>query len=174
VRLHVLTAVSRPENLQAVEASLDVAADNAPGVRMTWHWRLDVERQHVGGQAIKNQMLDEIKDGWVWVLDDDTTAHPDVLAAVEGVMGARPEAVIVSQQRTDGRVLLAQPSWMVPGGVDIGQAFLRRDLIGDHRIPESYEGDGEFIQAVLAGARALYVPEVLSLHNALSGVDVSV
>lgn len=173
MKLHILTAVSRPENLPAIAGSLVTAAESAPDVQMVWHWRLDLARQHVGGQALKNEMLDEIADGWVWMLDDDTLAHPDVLSVVSEA-AQDSAAVIVSQQRTDGRVLVAAPQMVCPGGVDIGQAFLRRELIGEHRIPIDYNGDGMFLQAVLAGQEAIFVGGVLSLHNAISRVEVSV
>ena len=84
VRLHVLTAVSRPENLGQIAESLAVAVERAEyGVDLAVALGMfDPDRQHVGGQALKNDMLDDIDDGWVWILDDDTLAHPDVLATV--------------------------------------------------------------------------------------------
>lgn len=175
MNLHILTAVSRPENLGPIAESVATAAVSAPNVQITWHWRFDTARTQVGGQALKNEMLEEVTDGWCWVLDDDTLAHEDVLAVVEDASHGAA-AVIVSQQRTDGRVLPAAPRYMAPGGVDIGQAFLRRDLIGDQRIPLDYNGDGMFLQSVLANEwNVVYLPvDVLSLHNALSGVEVSV
>jgi hypothetical protein len=176
VKLHILTAVSRPENLPRIAESLATAAERAPDVQVTWHWRFDLARQHIGGQAVKNAMLDEFHDGWFWALDDDTLTHEDVLLVVDDARRRHPhaKAIIVSQQRSDGRVLPAAPEQMCPGGVDIGQAFLRRDLIGDHRIPEHYNGDGMFLQTVLTGATVVFLPDVVSLHNALSGVEVSV
>jgi hypothetical protein len=173
----VLTAVSRPENLPAIADSLAVAAQNAPAVQLQWHWRFDLERQHVGGQALKNAMLDDISDGWVWVLDDDTVAHPEVLEVFKAAVKAHPNAsaVIFAQRRTDGRVLRAAPEMMHPGSVDIGQAFLnwRVFIFGYDPIPEHYNGDGMFLETVLAGATTVYIDEPLSLHNVLSGVDVS-
>lgn len=153
-----------------------MAALNAPEVEVVWHWRFDPHRMHIGGQALKNEMLDEIDDGWCWALDDDTIAHENVLRVVSQVAAAKVKAraIIVSQLRTSGHVLQARPEQMCVGGVDIGQAFLRRDLIGDQRIPLDYEGDGMFLQAVLAGQPAIYLADVLSLHNSLTGVDVSV
>jgi hypothetical protein len=176
VRLHVLTAVSRPENLPAIAESLAVAAANAADVEVVWQWRFDTERRCIGGQAVKNAMLDSLGDdypGWVWILDDDTLAHPDVLAVVSEAADVDTQTVIVSQRRTDGRILPAVVEHMCPGGVDIGQAFLRRDLIGAHRIPEDYNGDGMFLASVLIGALVVFLPDVVSLHNALSGVEVS-
>lgn len=177
VKLHVLTAVSRPENLGRVAESLAVAAAKVQMVDLCWHWDFDLSRSCIGGQALKNGMLDDITDGWVFCLDDDTLVHPDALGVFEEYVEIRPEeldAVVVSQQRTDGRVLPATPSQAVPGGIDIGQAFLRREWLGTRRIPRSYEGDGVFLMEVLAPpARVAWLPDVVSLHNAISGVDVS-
>jgi hypothetical protein len=178
VNLAVLTAVSRPENLSVVAGSLARAAERAPNVHVAWRWVFDTPRTQIGGQALKNQMLDNVRGGYVWCLDDDTLVHPDVLLDVEASIQGRPRvsrAVIVSQQRTSGDVLHARPENICVGGVDIGQAFLRRDLIGDRRIPIDYNGDGLFLEAVLRGERnVVYLDKVLSLHNAISGVEVSV
>lgn len=174
MRVSVLTAVSRPENLGQVASSLAVAAARAPEVELTWRWLFDLERTSVGGQAIKNELLSSVPPwDWVWVLDDDTLAHEDVLLIASRYRTS--EAIIFSQQRSDGRVLVACPEHVVPGMVDIGQAFLRRELIGYRRIPIDYNGDGMFLQEVLEGAqRVAYHTDPLSLHNAISGVEVGV
>lgn len=173
MRLNVLTAVSRPENLPRIAKSLADAMARAPEVQVHWRFRFDLERQHVGGQALKNALLENVPDDeWVWALDDDTLAHEDVLLLASTFTNR--DAIVFSQLRTDGRVLPAHPDSVVPGSIDIGQAFLRRDLIGEHRIPDDYNGDGMFLRAVLAGANVMYHPACVSLHNAISGVDVSV
>ena len=60
------------------------------------------------------------------------------------------------------------------GLIDAGQAVLRRDFIGTRRIPETYAGDGLWLGDLLHGRDDVhYMPDVLSLHNALSGIDVS-
>lgn len=182
MKLHVLTAVSRPENLGLVGESLAKAAAAAQ-VDVDWHWRLDPLRQWVGGQFLKNVMLNEIQDmdDWVWVLDDDTLAHPGVLEELMLSLECDmlpPSAVVFSQLRTDGRVLHAAPENVRLGFIDIGQAFLRRGAIGDTRIPLSYEGDFHFLNEILtvlwAQEDVHWIDEPLSLHNAISGVDVSV
>lgn len=167
--LNVLTAVSRPENLPRIAESLATAVVKAPNVKVCWRWGWDLERRHVGGQAVKNALLDDVEDGWVWILDDDTLVHPDVLTVVQGYENA--EAVVVAQQRTDGRVLWGE---LVVGSIDVGQVFLRRHLIVDHRIPETYDGDGYWLIEVLEDARVKWVDDVLSLHNAISGVNIGV
>jgi hypothetical protein len=174
LKLHVLTAVSRPENLPQLAESLAGAAARAPEAEIAWHWRFDVCRTQIGGQALKNEMLDEVTDGWVCFLDDDTLMHPDLLASVDDLLREAPEtrAILVAQQRNEGRVL---SNSLAVGSVDIGQAVLRRDAIGDIRIPEHYNGDGEFLQAIFeSGVPFTYTSEVLSWHNRLTGVEVSV
>jgi len=158
-----------------VGESLAIAAALAPEVEIHWHWRFDLARQHVGGQKLKNDMLDAIEDGWVWVLDDDTLAYEEVLRRVVPHLRLRDtQAVVVSQLRSSGRVLEAAPEHAHPGAIDVGQAFLRRELIGAARIPEEYDGDGWWLLELLRDARVTWVPEVLSLHNALSGVEVRI
>lgn len=184
MRLNVLTAVTRPENLSAISASLEAAKDLAPNVQVSWRLLADPSRQNIGGQAIKNQLIDEVpQDEWFWILDDDTLVHEDVLFTVwallapfefEGVRMPAPDAIVVSQLRSDGRVLGASPVNMVVGACDIGQAFLRKRLVGDRRIPIDYNGDGMFLGEVLADASVAWLPQPLSLHNAISGVEVGV
>ena len=174
MRLNVLTAVSRPENLSLMADSLAAAAQRAPNVDVCWRWRFDLERRNIGGQALKNELIEQVPSGeWVWVLDDDTLAHDDVLRLAEFYMPTC-RAIIFSQHRNERETLIARPENMVVGMCDIGQAFLQRDLIGEHRIPLDYNGDGLFLQAVLAGASVVYHPAAVSLHNSISRVEVGV
>lgn len=157
LRLHILTAVTRPENLGRIAASIPPEA--------YWHLAFDPDHSAVGGQAVKNRLLDVIADGWVYVLDDDTLFHPDLAAAIEEV-GDAP-ALVVSQA-WDGGVRRATPGEVKLGSIDIGQVVFRRDTIGAARIPETYEGDGHFLEALLLNRRGVvFVDRVLSLYNAL-------
>lgn len=161
--MHVLTACSRPGLLPAVARSIDIASNVAWEV--CWHVRLDFARTHVGGQRLKNMMLDQIEDGWVCFLDDDTLMHPELLRRAAQYQDA--DAVVVSQRRADGRVLRSGRENVRVGSIDIGQALIRRDTVGDHRLPEMYEGDGVFLMAVLSAPTVVFLPDVLSDHNAL-------
>jgi hypothetical protein len=167
VRLHVVTAITRPANLAAIADSL-AAACCTSRVDLVWHWRFDWQREHVGGQKLKNDALDDIRDGWVWMLDDDTIAHSEILQA--WAQHARHEgvgAVVFGQSRADGRILVANEQNVRVGHIDIGQAFLRRDIIGEHRLPEHYDGDGMFLEAVLPSCETIYDNRLLSFHNRL-------
>ena len=170
MKLHVLTAVTRPENLDRIGQSLGDAITASEGfVDVCWHLRFDLEQWHVGGQKLKNDMLDEITDGWVWILDDDTKVHPQLFERLRDKLTVHPavDALVVSQKRSDGGILLAARANVKVTLIDIGQAIMRRDLIGDERIPIDYSGDGMFLETVLAGADVIFVNDVLSLHNAL-------
>jgi hypothetical protein len=163
MKVHIVTACTRPQNLPAVAESIMAAICDPWDV--TWHIRFDPAQQHVGGQRLKNEMLDQIEDGWVCM-------HPDFLRRMAEAV-ADAGAVVVSQQRQNGMVLTAAPTHLRVGCVDIGQAFIARSLIGTHRIPEHYEGDGMFLQAVLGSWPAVaYLGEILSEHNALEALAV--
>ncbi len=176
-KLHILTAVSRPENLEMVGASVMAAIEREPHIDIRWHQLTDYERQFVGGQAIKNRMLLEIDDGWVCILDDDTIMHPLYLQKIYRAHHHHPDAqaILVSQRRTTGTILEAKPENMIQCEVDAGQVVMQRAFIGNTLIPETYAGDGQWIETLFAGRTHLvhYIPEVLSFHNALSGVDCS-
>lgn len=161
--LHILTAVTRPNNLPVMARSL-----TGQWRDLTWHLRHDREHAHVGGQRPKNVMLDEVRDGWVWVLDDDTLAHPGLFTALQPHFDDPDvDAVVVSQLRRDGSVLHAAPGNVMPNFIDIGQAVIRRERIGDERIPETYDGDGIFLTRLLPCLHVAYIDRVLSFHNAL-------
>ncbi len=177
MRLHILTAVTRPHNLPEIGESIMEAKDRAPDVDLTWHRLFDRDREYVGGQVLKNRMLNNISDGWVCILDDDTIMHHQFLRKVSRHADAwrkAMNAIVVSQRRTTNVVLKAAPENLKVGLVDAGQVVIRRNVIGNTRIPEYYAGDGEWIQDLLYGQPdVLFMPDVLSLHNALSGIDVS-
>jgi hypothetical protein len=165
VKLHVLTACTRPLNLPQMTASLLEWGRDAD---IEWHISFDLKRTAIGGQRIKNDMLDQIEWGYVFFLDDDTVAHPLLYERAQKALAGVAPAVVFSQEHSELGTLHAAPENVTIGGIDIGQAIVRRDVIGDHRIPETYAGDGEFYEAVLRGREdVVYLDEVLSFHNAL-------
>lgn len=162
--LHVLTACSRPGNMEKLAWSLNNWPQNAD---FTWHVRFDFEKQHVGGQRLKNEMLDQITEGsdYIYILDDDTEAHSELWPFYAQNIGR--EAMVVSQHHSVLGYLEAAPEYVKIGGIDIGQAIIRRDVIGENRIPETYAGDGTFLCAILPYVDAVYTDVILSIHNTL-------
>lgn len=168
--LHVLTAITRPENLPRLSASLDAAFES--GVEICWHTRTDPDRQFVGGQALKNEMLDDDNDsdGWVWILDDDNIAHPDLFTALMACVKARPEArlIVIAQQHRTRYIRRASRQMLRQTHVDAGQVVIRRDAIGERRIPPHYCGDGEWIETIansLEDDQIAYIHEPVTYYN---------
>ncbi len=167
MKLHVLTPVTRPQNLVEVGRSLERWGD----VDMTWHVKFDWFKRSLGGYNLRNLMLDDITDGYVWCLDDDCTAHPKLYQTVAKLVRRDASAVVVSQKREDGTILHAKPENLMVDYIDIGQAIIRRDVIGDARYQtDDYAADGVFIEAVLGQVPVVYVDEPLSFHNNISEV----
>jgi hypothetical protein len=170
VKLHILTAVTRPWNLPTIAKSIAIAAEPDCKWEIVWHLHFDLAQTDVGGHAQKNAMLDSIDDGWCWILDDDTLMHPDLLKRLDKVLTEQPDtwALVVSQTREDGRYLPAEEQQVRVGFIDAGQAIMRRDFIGDHRLPKNYVGDGEWLSDLLPSREGVvYLNETLSMHNAL-------
>lgn len=165
--MHVVTACSRPENLPKLEMSLCphrefiaawwiVGRTEGPG----WAVQIDAEMS-IGGQAQKNLALGKmpLSRDWVYFLDDDTILCSDlpwVLVKTEA------DGLIFSSDLMPG----AAPKL---GHIDQCQYALRRDLIGDARIPEAYDGDGQFIVSLYEAQpeRFQITDRELAYYNAL-------
>jgi len=170
VILHVLTACTRPWNLSKISPTLEQAALGTPW-QVHWHIGFDPQRAHIGGQGVKNRLLEGISEGWVWILDDDTTVHPDLLRRVGEEIERDPslQAVVVSQKRPEG-VLVADPVNVRVGHIDSGQVVLHRGLIGGTQLLDKHDADGHFFEALLRDAPGVsYLNEILCFHNALEG-----
>jgi len=160
--LHILTACSRPAGLPAIATAL-ACAPRALGIQ--WHIAYDLFCEHIGGQAVKNRMLDSIADGWVWICDDDNTP---TLAFLARLASLDPDDLIIfGQQRTDGYHAPAVPQI---GATDAAQAVVSRRAIGDLRLPEVYDGDGRWLMAIHARlGHATLINEPLTTYNAQRG-----
>jgi hypothetical protein len=169
MRLHLLTAVTRPDFIPRIGESVEAA--RRPGADLIWHLREDPARQHVGGQALKNAMIDGIGDGWLIVLDDDNLLHARLVERLLTVTTEQPDAgLIVVGQEMPGGYRSAQPGCLRVEHVDAAQLIIRRDVLGALRLPETYAGDGllaETLAATLAAEQIVYLDEPLSYYNYL-------
>lgn len=163
MKIHVITAITRPENLPRICMSLAKAAVEA-NIDIVWHWRFDLDKNFVGGHKIKNDAIDDIQDGWIWILDDDTSVNPDLFLELSKVE-EDVDALVVSQSRADGWILKAAPENSRVDAIDAGQAIIRRSAIGKNRLAEVYNGDGIFLEAVLKNCNVKYSDKILSYHN---------
>jgi hypothetical protein len=170
MKLHVLTAITRLHNVPRIAESLTAAAGY---VDLVWHWRFDIERQKVGGQELKNDMIDGITDGWIWILDDDNLMHPLFCKTLIQTLTAHPDAlmIVVGQVPLGGYIRQAAHQNLRVDHVDAAQMIIRRDALGAHRLPLTYAGDGllaETLAKALPTDQIICIPDVVSYYNRLA------
>jgi hypothetical protein len=140
----------------------DAIASAPACLQVVWHVGFDLDRQHIGGQAVKNRLLNEIHDGWVWVCDDDNLPVPGFFAWL--TQQAPADLLLVAQQRQGQMVAAAYPR---VDETDIAQAVIARSLIAAQRLPEVYNGDGLFLVALAAQtSKIALINEPLTAYNA--------
>jgi hypothetical protein len=162
--LHILTAVTRPHNLPQMAESLIPAV--ADGVELTWHLGYDLERKHIAGQAVKNRLLDAITnmEDWVWILDDDNTAHPNFFRRLVETVSANSNLRMIAcnQIFRPGGCRSISPDMLKACRIDAAQAVIRRDAIGMHRLREIYAGDSHWIEKI---AQSLPPEQIGYIHD---------
>ena len=157
--LHILTACSRPSGLTRLA---DAIASAPACLQVVWHVGFDLDCQHIGGQAVKNRLLDEVQDGWVWVCDDDNLPVPGFFA---WLTQQAPADLLLFAQRRQGRIAAAAAPRL--DETDIAQAVIARTLIETCRIPEVYNGDGLFLVALAAQtSNIVLIDQPLTAYNA--------
>lgn len=160
--LHILTACARPAGLPLIAAACAAAP---PPLDVRWHVGFDLERRHVGGQAVKNRLLDAISPdapGYVWVCDDDNAPAPGFF---ERLAGLPPAPLYLFGQRRPTGYAPARPPAV--GHTDVAQVVVSRAVVGELRLPETYEGDGHWIVALWARCGGgVLVDEPLTTYNA--------
>lgn len=199
IMLHILTRCSRPENIlkvkdtvfrdaagfeiiwhllfdSAVLPKIDdelLAQLNQPNIRKSFHKGIPSDLMH---NAL-NVALDQISDGWIYVLDDDNAMHENFYPSIRALISEQNCWGIVFSQRVDGRdftglnIREARPENMKIQKVDMAQWVLHRDLIAAHRFPLcDYAGDGVFIAEIYRERpeQFYFLDEVLCFYNALA------
>lgn len=164
--LNVVTACSRPKNLPTMQFYLSRLL---PSFEVRWYVVFDTAKHSipahvpgayfVGGHPGKgygadqrNVALEQIKEGWVWCLDDDNTPHPAFDTALSRAIasGKHKAGVVFGQCYGDVVIREAKTENMRVGEVDMAQFVLHRDYIADVRFPSngSYEADWQFFSPI--------------------------
>lgn len=179
MKLHIITPVIRADNLWKIALFLPVGfvdvtwwtvfdqhnhTRRLPYLELEFINRLSVPSgQSVSGNAQRNAALEKIEDGYVWFLDDDTLPHPGLGHWLAAWNGAPVKAAVFGQLREMGREYVG-PLPVKRGHIDMGQAVIRRDVIGKVRFNETLvDADGVFLEEVIR----LPLPDKVS-HDALS------
>lgn len=120
-----------------------------------------------------NVALEEIKTGYVTVIDDDNLMHPDYIEGVLPDLKAGCRGLLYHQDM--GHVQRVVYRYRVkPNGIDTAQFTYSRELIGNSRWPDKQEfsptPDGVFISRVysLAPQEVKVLPRTLCYYNKLA------
>jgi hypothetical protein len=156
----IVTACSRPENLDAILSSILAAEPPRDLLWVIYHdyacrkfdvpklQHADVQIFHTSyfsgdgwGHAARNKWLETNTIGWTYFLDDDNVIHPEFFRGVEDHYGKK--IMIFGQEISPGS--FRHPNNQVCH-VDLAQCVFHRECIGDLRFGLNYEADGQFIQ----------------------------
>ncbi len=187
--LAVVTACTRPENIEKIHASLGAVplhwvivedtdklgtqrvSKPAPSIHhitVLSHTAPGVD--HAGGQVCKNRglefVLETSKEKWIYFLDDDNIFMPDLVRILQIQDAEQPQTMLAAwPQYLEDRT---RPVDVRVFGIDQAQYVVNTSIVGETRIPLNYKGDGEFIVA-LAAQHPVYVHDKpLCYYNRLA------
>jgi glycosyltransferase involved in cell wall biosynthesis len=130
------------------------------------------------GHQLINKTIDQIKDGFVYMLDDDNIIHEDFYENLHKSINENPDKKgFIFSQQVDGRdftkldIRIGSPQNTKVSHIDMAQFVLDRDLIGSHRIdPMNYIADGMFIEKIYNENKDkfFFIDKVLCHYNYLS------
>ena len=111
IQLHIILPCSRPQNIgRLADLYLQQMEPHPFAVRL--HILKDGATENdPWGLGKINEALGIIQDGWVWIVDDDTTHDVPVLRRLGEVVQSNPHAAVVvfSQHHVFGHILHAAP-----------------------------------------------------------------
>ena len=169
--IHLVTAVSRPENLRRIHKSIslslsasklkakwilivdDLNAVSATASAVLKEGAFEVEQiVHRDGKCSygidqKNAGMASIVDGYYHCIDDDNIVHRDFFPGLERAMEANPKkrAFVFGQRRWDDiKSLVASPDRMEYGKIDNTMFVVHSTLIGSHRYDLTRSGREDF------------------------------
>jgi glycosyltransferase involved in cell wall biosynthesis len=127
-----------------------------------------------GHQSI-NKCLDEITNGWVYVLDDDNLIHPNFYDKLSDTISSNPEfSGFIFNQKIGGIDFTGQDvrygahENVQVSKIDMAQFVLNKSLIGEKRlVMGQYVADGIFIQDLYNSNidKFFFIDEILCYYN---------
>lgn len=168
--INIVTAVSRQYNLPKILASIertigssglgvrwilvfDAPLDLAPSVKKALVSKLvkiDIVVYPGGkfkfGVKQKNFGIDQIKEGWFYLLDDDNVIHPSFFSSISRAMKTWPDkrCFVFSQHRTDSEDKIAAPERMQGSMIDNSMFLTHMEIIGKERYEPGRAGIEDF------------------------------
>ncbi len=176
MKLTIITACSRPNNLKKIKESINVkcewiivydSSDPIKNFEEKWITEINIKGGVVGAKQ-KNFGLDyAFSTDYVYFLDDDNLLHSDFYKLLEIVKKERYLGYIFAQNLGE---TIRLPGIIKVCHVDLAQYLLRRDLIGDVRFNQSYECDGHLIEEIYRNNsdKILLLKDTYSYYNRLT------
>lgn len=127
------------------------------------------------GHQMINKAIEDTKDGFIFVLDDDNMMHEDFYESLYEAITNNPDKKgFVYNQKIDGKdftgldIRIASPDHMKVSQVDMAQVVLDRELIKDARlITMNYIADSIYIEEVYNSNpdAFFFIDKVLCYYN---------
>jgi hypothetical protein len=177
--LNIITPCSRPENLHTISKSINIPKENykwivvfdskefpskdlIPSNCVTF---LHTNPQSTVGHSQRNFALDIIKNGHVYMNDDDTIIHPKLWDHIKNLNN---DFISFSQAFKHGELRLVGDNIQV-GHIDSHNFIVSRDLIGEDRWSvNKYDADGYFASSMFSkSTNSIFINKILSIYNSL-------
>jgi glycosyltransferase involved in cell wall biosynthesis len=130
------------------------------------------------GHQLINMCIDDIKSGFVYVLDDDNIIHENFYDTLYEYITNNPDKKgFIFNQKVGGvdfsglDIRIASPENTKVQSIDMSQFILSRDLIGENRLGVmNYMADGIFIENLFNENKDdfIFINEILCYYNKLS------
>ena len=192
--LNIITRCSRPQNLYKVKESIF----NNQKFDIKWYVIFDtsnlgqIDSQILSsisnsaiikfipsasgdhGHQLINMCLDEIKEGFIYVLDDDNILHENFQERISYFIDNSDKRGFIFNQKVGGKdfsgldIRIASPENTKVSHIDMAQFVLKRDLIENHRLEfGKYIADGIFIENLYnqKSSDFLFIDEILCYYN---------
>jgi glycosyltransferase involved in cell wall biosynthesis len=126
------------------------------------------------GMNMINNTLDEICDGWVYILDDDNIIHPEFYNTLDEFIDDETYGVLVFNQKVDGKdfskldIREVKPENVKVGSIDSAQFLIHIDDYGDIlRFNDTYVADGELIEKLFEEKKDdfIFIQKELCYYN---------
>ena len=131
------------------------------------------------GHQFINDAINNISNGWVYILDDDNILHEDFFSNLTTKIKENSnKKAFIFDQKVGGKdfsgvdIRVANPENVKVGHIDMAQFLLKRDLIGEMRLKlGEYKADGYFIEDVYKSNPEdfFFFNQVICYYNYLTG-----
>jgi hypothetical protein len=187
--LSIITACSRPQNLKQIYESIDfslvtkwyIVYDTSHGRKFKPMFNdkekikeIPCDKEGYAGHPQINMALDLIKEGFVYIMDDDNIFHKKFWSLFPTL---DPEHVYTWDQNRIQEDRIMKGGQIEEKKIDTSQFIVPRNLIGSIRwAVHKSAGDFRFISQIYKAHedKFKYIPEVACYHNFIPKVKVAI